>query len=175
MNTPLPHGEIRAILGENCFVRKAVEDDRLFVTDAPRRLAGALLITLSDALTAQGFRVWITERGLWAIDLSEQRWLALLDRFENSTMSALPEDSRLHDVYALVRLFRAHPAPWEIQPRGSVRAILKRFDQGEELVRYAPDLIKDCAKLLREHQPLPCAAAGILCMWLSEFAKEAEG
>lgn len=172
MNTPLPQSEVKAILGGKCFIRKAAEDFALFVTDAPRRMPDTQLKALSDQLAGQGFRQWTTERGLWAIDLDEQRWFFLLKPFEHTVPCSIPEDGRLLDVYALMRLLKAHPAPLDGQPREPIRAILKRFDQPEEFIRIAPVLLQDSAKRLREHQPLPYAATGILCVWLNEFTKE---
>ena len=174
MNSPLPQAEIRGILSGKCFVHKATENDMLFVSDAPRRFTDEQLSMLSGRLTDLGFRQWSTGKSLWAIDMDEQRWLQLMKPFESFAIGSIPEDARLLDVYALMRLLFAHPAYWVNQPREPIRALLKRFDQPEEFIHIVPVLLQNSAKWLREHQPLPSAAAGILSVWLMEFAKEAK-
>ena len=76
-----------------------------------------------------------------------------------------PEGSGKH---TLARLLAAHPAPWPQQPLQPLRAVFKRLDTPQELMRVAPELIAECAGLLRKGEPLPAAAAGPLWLWLND-------
>lgn len=174
MKALLPQQEVRVLLGSGCFVRRAASDDALFVSDAPRLFLPDARAIAEQRLVLAGFCVWQTERGLWAIDLDESRWLALVSSLACRVPVGLPSDARLHGVFALARLLWAHPCEWSRQPREPLRALLKCFDQPEKLIRLAPELLELCAGRLRKGIPLPAAGAKWLFDWLAESEEEGE-
>lgn len=173
MNSPLPQAEVRALLGGGCFLRRADRDTALFVTDAPRRLTEAALADRERFLAAAGFRCGATPSGLWQIDPDESRWVSILRPYADVPPAGFPANEALWEVYALARLLRAHPSPWENQPREAIRGVLKRLDRTAELLRYAPALLTECAVRLRHRQALPCAASPLLDAWLAQHDRGA--
>ena len=158
--------ELSALL-PGAFVRRAAGEDALFVTDAPRRLETAARQAELAAMAEAGFCVSVTDNCLWSIDLTEARWRALVLEPQWPMPCAFPAEVRLHAVYRLARLLAAHPAPWPQQPLQPLRAVFKRLDAPQELMRVAPELTAHCARLLRKGQSLPSAAAGPLWLWLN--------
>jgi len=168
---PLPQKELAALLGDGCFLRRAKDDGALFVTDAPRRFAPEKLSAVEAALKARGFCCSLTPRALWRVDLAQARYVNLFTAYRYAEPPPFPADERLMRVYALARLLAAHPAPWEEQPPELLRALLKRCGRPAELLQIAPRVLETCARSLREHRPLPSAAAGMLYQWLTETGK----
>ena len=171
MNTPLPQAELRALLSEGCFLRRATTDDALFVTDLPRRQTDQALASVQTRMDDSGFRIVLSQNGLWLIDLSERRWQALATAWQAQSKCAFPQQTELHAVYMLYRLLSAHPAPWPEQPREPLRALLKRYNQSNELLRLTLEMQQTFAERLRKHLPLPSSGAGLLCQWLHEVEK----
>lgn len=172
MNAPIPEGPIRLVLGNRCFVRRSDDDAAFWISDAPRLMADDTLREKQTSLSGEGFLSWITQRRLLMIDLQERRWQSVMAAFANATPLPLPESDRLHAVFALAGLLAAHPAAWPSQPKEPLRALLKRYDQPKNMLRYAPELMAQCAVLLREHRELPSSGANILYAWLSDLRKE---
>ena len=159
--------ELSALL-PGAFVRRAAGEEALFVTDAPRRLETAARQATLEAMAAAGFCIVCTDNGLWSVDLTDARWRALVLDPQWPMRCAFPTEVRLLGVYQLARLLAAHPAPWPQQPLQPLRAVFKRLDTPQELMRVAPELIAECAGLLRKGEPLPAAAAGPLWLWLND-------
>jgi hypothetical protein len=174
MKTLLPYGDARIALGEGCFIRALRADSALLVTDAPRRFDCDRLDAALRELTLRGLTVQMIGQGMWALDFAENRWLNLMESVKGAQDTGFPKDERWLPVYELARLLAAHPAPWEQQPREMVRALLKRYDQPEEMIQYALQAIRGCALLLRKKQVLPSAAAGLLFRMISMADQEAK-
>ncbi len=170
---PLPQEELSALLGGGgCFLKRARGDDALFVCDAPARLPEDTLEALERKLSVNGFVCSRTNRDLWKIDLSPERYRRLITDYQNVLPAPFPKDDRDLDVYALMRLWLAHPAPWAEQPAEPLRAVLKRYARLSELRALAPRLLADSAKRLGKHLSLPHAAAGLLAHRLLEAGEE---
>ena len=166
MNIFPPQAEVRAALGEGCFVKRSDDPAALFISDAPRRFAADQLIQAEQSLLQHGFTCERTPNALWRIDLTEARWLMLAERFGAVAPTAFPERKTLHGVYALARLLQAHPAPWPAQPREMLRQMLQNWNQPVMMETQAIHWTGDCAKRLRAHLPLPHAGAGILFAYI---------
>ena len=175
MRTPLPQTEARVLLGGGCFLRRADTDAALFITDAPRRLTAAALADRERSLAEAGFRCYATHGGLWTVDPDERRWQSILRPYADVPPAGFPTDEAFWEVYALARLLRAHPSPWEGQPREPLRGLVKRYGQRAEMLLYAPALLAECAVRLRQHQALPSAGAPLLDAWLSDHEKGERG
>ena len=161
--------ELSELLGKGCMVKTAAGEDAMFVTDAPRRLTAQALADAEATMHAKGFLHSEAGKDLWTVDPDETRWQTLLAGTESETDCPFPDDDRLHELYSVARLLAAHPSPWFGQPRGPIRAMLKRYDRPQELLRYAPILRERCAILLRGHRALPSSAAGLLFHWLARY------
>lgn len=159
--------ELSALL-PGAFVRRAAGEEALFVTDAPRRLEPGKRGAAANAMAEAGFQISETANGLWTVDLTDTRWRALLLEPQWPFTCAFPAEVRLHGVYQLARLLAAHPTFWPEQPLEPIRAVLKRLDAPQTLVQVAPDILAQCAILLRKGKPLPSAAAGPLWRWLND-------
>lgn len=159
--------ELSALL-PGAFVRRAAGEEALFVTDAPRRLETPARQAALEAMAAAGFCIVCKDNGLWTVDLTDPRWHVLVLEPQWPLRCAFPAEVRLHGVYQLARLLATHPAPWPQQPRQPLRAVLKRLDAPQALMRVSPELTAQCAGLLRKGQPLPSAAAGPLWRWLND-------
>ncbi len=154
--------DVRRLLGGGAFVRLAVDDDALLVSDAPRRMDADALAEAIGRLQAEGYVAWVTERGLLAIDWGERRWHIWEERGRICSEPTLPSDETLHAPYALARLLWAHPAPWHEQPRTLLRELVKAAARREGIVRIAPTMLTVCAERLRRHETLPTAAAWLV-------------
>jgi len=169
---PLPKRELAALLGSECFLRKANADNTLFVTDAPRRFGMEKLGKLENALAENGFIAEPADNGLWLIDMTAERYRRMLASYQTETPAPFPDNDRFLDVYALAELLGAHPAPWAKQPLEMIRTMLKHCAGPTELPAAAPGLLETCAVRLRGRQPLPYNAAGLLRRWLKQTLKE---
>ena len=165
--------ELTALLGEQCFVRRAREDDALFVSDAPLRLPTARIAELYALLAEHGYTCVKAPNGLWRIGLSAQKCRQALAHYANEAPAAFPRDTQT-DVYALAGLLAAHPAPIERQPIALLYAVIKRCAEPAQLYAAAPRLLEACAIRLRSHQPLPHMAAGLLYRVQKDRCKEEE-
>ncbi|MDD3214264.1 MAG: hypothetical protein PHY64_11350 [Eubacteriales bacterium] len=165
-----PQRELAALIGPSAFVRRAKTDDALYISDAPRRLPPEALILLEETLNKNEFCCRITNRGLWEIDLADERLLALLHSYPHGSNPKIPKDNALLPAYALIRLLQKHPAPWAKQPRGPIRAILKRMNLSQaEMNPVLQPLLETCAERLRKGLPLPSEAATALMDWLKRM------
>jgi hypothetical protein len=166
---PIYQEELAALLGAACFLRRSRSDEAFFITDAPRRLAQSQLALLTSELTRYGYVIRLTPRGLWQIDLGEDRLRALVATLLPSGALLIPAQSERLDVYALTQLLYLHPAPWDAQPKEPLRALLKRYDRPAEFADCARKQLENCAELLRLHLPLSSAAANVTHAWLNEI------
>ena len=163
---------IAAILGSQAFVKVAAEHDALFVSDAPRRMTGASLSALGSQLAQAGFVSWENERGLLLIDWDDAHWRQWAEGYQAASLPGFPAAEEHFPIYALARLLAAHPYPLAAQPRAPIRLLLKNLRRTDALARAAFALHERCAQWLREGEPLPSAAAGLLSCWLRTAAKE---
>ena len=173
MRDPLPAEELRNILGPNGFLRLYGQDRFLYVSDAPRRVPRETLARLQYTMRETGFAVETGPSDLLLIDLQPSRWERLLSSFPLAEAAPFPDDGRLLDVYALMRLLMRHPSAFELQPMDPVRAVLKRYSLRDGLPALAPRLIAQCAQRLRRKAPLPSALANVLFTWIAEQNEEA--
>jgi len=148
------------------------QEDSLYISDAPRRVASDTLIQFHKTMQEQGFSTQINPQNLLLIDLQPIRWRMLLGTFPHFGVEPFPQEDRLLDVYALARLLTRHPSPFEQQPLPFIRAVLKRYDRIDSLPALAPLLHSRCAERLRRNQPLPSALADVLYTWLEEQKEE---
>jgi hypothetical protein len=173
MRDPLPAEELRNMLGRNGFLRLHGQDRFLFVSDAPRRVPREALAQLQHTMREAGFAVETDPSDLLLIDLRPSRWEELLGSFPHAEASAFPDDGRLLDVYALMRLLKRHPSALELQPMDMIRAVFKNYHGRDGLPSLAPKLLSRCAERLRRNAPLPSALADVLYSWLAEQKEEA--
>ena len=163
------------------FVRISRLHHALFTADLPRHTAVDAQERLRGLLCAQGFVCASdAERGLWHIDLSVQRYAALLVPLPVLCPS-LPGQTALHPAYALCRLLLLHPAPFCRQPLAPLRQMLKLTSQNKPSrmlhprhARTLQELHEQCAILLRQKETLPHAAGAVLAAWLREAEGEPE-
>ncbi len=168
----LPQKELAALLGGGCFLRRMDSNEALFITDAPRRFDQTSLREKQSQLIQSGFTCTEQKNGLWQIDLTDLRYQQIFHQFCMDSMPAFPNSSAMLDIYTLIRLLTLHPAPWHIQPRNMLREILKQSNNPSATIQAAPQWIAQCAVLLRKHQPLPSAAAGLLNEAILQAGKE---
>ena len=173
MRDPLPAEELRTIIGQNGFLRLYGQDQFLYVSDAPRRVSPETMARMRDTMREAGFAVETDPSSLLLIDLQPCRWKALLSSFPNAGAAAFPDDDRLLDVYAFMRLLRRHPSDSDRQPMEMIRAVLKRYCGPDGLPALAPGLLSRCAEKRRQNAPLPSALANVLYSWLTEQKEEA--
>ncbi|HNW86554.1 MAG TPA: hypothetical protein PLP25_09525 [Candidatus Limiplasma sp.] len=166
MNVFPPQAEVRAALGEGCFVKRSDDPAAFFISDAPRRFAADRLTQAEQALLQRGFTCAETPNALWRIDFTEARWQMLSERFGAVAPTAFPARESMHGVYALARLLRAHAAPWPAQPREMLRLMLQNWNQPVAMETQAARWTGDCAQRLRDRLPLPSAGAGILFAYI---------
>lgn len=172
MKSPLPTQEVQAILGKYGFVRLYGQEEFLYISDAPRRVASETILLIQKTMQEQGFTTAIGETNLLLIDLQPDRWETLFNAFPHTESFSMPEEERLLGVYALARLLARHPAPLNRQPMVPFRAVLKRYDAADGLPALAPRLQEQCAQWLRQSMPLPAALADVLFTWLQEQKEE---
>ncbi len=163
---------IAAMLGCGGFVRRNTEDCSLWISDAPRRLEKAQLISAMAALEGEGYTVWRTSRQMLAIDWNEVRWQAWVDETTTVVDVPFPQDDCIFPVFALTRLLKAHPYAWHAQPKTLIRCLLKNMQNRNQLITCAKAIHQQCAVRLRRGDALPSAVAGVLTQWLLAYAKE---
>lgn len=153
------------------FLKRAPEEEYLFVSDAPRRLPD---IKAARALFDQNGFTLSEKEGLWFLDAP----LAYYEQLALSLPSAPPKQPRedkFLDVWALACLLLKHPGPVAFQPLGPSRQVLKAIEAGPAavmgLVKTLPPV---AAVLLRQKEPLPALAGGLLAEWVAEREAEAE-
>ena len=173
MNSPLPVQELRRILNGRGFLRLHGQDQTVFVSDAPRRLALDALAEIRLTMETRGFCSRVSPSGLLWVDLHPLRWEALLYAYRPAAALPFPDRVALMDVYELTRLLLRHPSPFHEQPMEPIRAMLKSVGRKNGPERLAPAMLKQCAERLRRKAPLPSALAGILQTWLAEPVEEA--
>ena len=152
-------------LGARGFLRVCREDDALWVSDAARRECS--LPEIIGALENDGIRSRIDGRtGLWYLDWSDTRWEVFVGGLP-SQPPAFPKDERLHDVYALCRLYLAHPhAQKNLRP---LRSVLKLLEGPEEqLLQDVPQMMQEAARCIRQDQPAGYETGRLLAAWLME-------
>lgn len=154
--------EVRARLGEDCFLRRSRTSDTLWVSDAPLRLDASRLNAARRALGQAGFAVNLLTTGLWGIDPGLTRWLVQLSAWE--TVAAVPFTAAQQDMaaYSLAGILRAHPAPLTSQPLDWIRLLLQSENDDAEFHHACERLIPKAAENLRRREPLPSAAAGLI-------------
>ena len=147
------------------FLKRAPDEDHLFVSDAPRRLpdqaaAQALFVQVGFAVTEK--------EGLWFLDAP----LAYYEQLALSLPTAAlerPREEKVLDVWALACLLLKHPSPVSVQPLGPSRQVLKAIETGPGAVMgLVKTLPPEAAVLLRRKEPLPALAGGLLAQWLME-------
>ena len=143
-----------------CFVRLCDKDDALWVTNLPRMTPDAH--GAEAALQALDCRCR-EENGLWYIDWTADRWRRELEGLPQ-TAPPWPERDELLPVYALCRLWLAHPAPLESQPMDVLRAVRKLTWQSP--AQKAAALHEAAAARLRSRQPMAYGAGQMLAQWL---------
>ena len=172
MRDPLPAEELRAIIGQNGFLRLYGQDQFLYVSDAPRRVSPETMARMRYTMREAGFTDEIDPSYLLLIDLQPYRWKALLNSFPNAGAVGFPDDDRLLNVYALMRLLNRHPSDFDRQPMDMVRTVLKRYRGPDGLPALAPGLLSRCSERLRQNAPLPSVLANVLYAWLTEQNEE---
>ena len=160
--------EARAALLETGFLRRDRTAAALFVTDYPQRVQNA-----EEALArleARGFTV-IKEHGFWRIDLSQERWNALIASLRpvaiiNRGEEALP-------LYSIATRLQKASVPPENQPLYPLRLTLICLDAGEmeRLSELMAPLLAEC---LRLKTPLPAAAGILIAQALNECLQSSE-
>ena len=146
-----------------CFVRLCDKGGALWVTNLPR--TGAGLRPAAAALQALDCR-WREENGLWYIDWTASRWQRELEGLPQ-TAPPWPGRDELLPVYALCRLWLAHPAPLDSQPMDVLRAVRKLTWQSPSMLpQKAPVLHEAAAARLRSRLPMACGAGQMLAQWL---------
>ncbi len=150
-------GEVRQKLDGPCMLRVGREDDCLFVTDAPKRLSDAADAARAE-LQAGGWDVRPV-RGLWRLDLREDRWRSFI-RSVPREEGPDPMEAPLQ-LYSLAKRLTKAPVSAENQPLLPLRVLLKAMDSGkaEAVLRFFPSYL---AVLLREKRPMPEAAGWII-------------
>lgn len=147
------------------MLRISREDDCLWICDLPRRLEEAVCETVRTHLEQNGFSVYLQEKThLWQIDLLPTDAL-----FTDESLHLLPfpDCERLHGAYALYRMLKKHPSPYEQQPVPLIRSILKLTLKPPEETSFF-GITSQCAALLNRKQPLPSAACKTLAQWISQ-------
>jgi hypothetical protein len=173
MTSPLLgiRSEIQAIfekagyVNRPAFLKRAPEEDHLFVSDAPRRLPDK---AAAWALFEQNGFSLTEKEGLWFLDAP----IAYYERLAVSLPTVPPKqprEERFLDVWALACLLLKHPGPVADQPLGPSRQVLKAIETGPGavlgLVKTLPPTV---AVLLRQKAPLPALAGGLLAKWVAE-------
>lgn len=147
------------------MLRISREDDCLWICDLSRRLDKSVCETVRMYLEQSGFSVCSQERTrLWQIDLHPTD-----DLFtdESSRLLPFPNNEQLHGAYALYRMLKKHPSPYEQQPSPLIRSILKRTLKPPEETSFF-GITSQCAALLNRKQPLPSAACKALAQWINQ-------
>ena len=146
-----------------CFVRLCGTDDALWATNLPRMTAD--LRPAEAALQALGCRCqW--KNGLGYIDWTDGRWRQELAGLPCAVPPWPKNDAHL-PVYALCRLWLAHPSPLESQPMDVLRAVRKlTWQSPAALLNKTAALHEAAAGRLRSRQPMAHGAGQMLAQWL---------
>jgi len=149
------------------FVRVCRQKDALWVSDCPRRTKD--LSAAEQALAALEVRARLDEENrLWYLDLTERKWREMLQGL-SFEMPCLPDDERLHPVFALCRLWLLHPhQEMALEP---VRAVWKWMNKPEDCKEIRM-LHEEAACALRQGKPAGYEAGKLLALWLEEKRRE---
>ncbi len=152
--------ELRILLGGNCFLHVARQDDALFITDYPARVPGA---PAYESVLQSGFVVTGLP-GLWLIDAAPQRyaaWAAALPEVALPPMT----DANL-PLWSLAFRLLSSSTPPQQQPLHLLRAGLKCLETDAEQL---PDrLLPLLADAQRQGIPLPTALGAYIALHLKE-------
>lgn len=155
--------------GARCFVRICADDRAMWVSDLPRRMPECE--ALKAELQREGFAVCADDEArLWYVDWTKQRWMDILSALPE-TVPPLPTLEKDHGVYALCRLWLAHPAPLAEETMPALRRVCKlTADAPDQMRRAVRALHEEAAVQLRCGKPVAHAAGWVLAAWLLEHA-----
>ena len=157
--------ELLQSCGNCCFLRQDQSDNALWVTDYPRRNTQQQV--MRELLKKHGIDCCVDEKNsLWHLDWSAPKW--------EETVNALPEHipplparEKLHEAYALCRLWLLHPGKAEdLRP---ARRLLKLGTETEEKLLHGITAMHEAAaSALRGEGHGAYTAGRIMAAWLIE-------
>lgn len=151
------------------FLRRAVNDDFLLCSDAPRRLIDT---QHAAVLFYQAGLILSEKDGLWFLDvpIAEYR---LFDASLPMAIPKRPQEEKYLGTWALCRMLFEHPCPVDRQPLWAVRRTIKAIEAGEaQVLSMAESLPPRLAELLRQKETLPYSAGKLLAQWLMETVRK---